>query len=174
MRWGLPVDHTPMTIPWGLRFSVSPVVWTQEFPLQELWPNPWWFAWRFLPFPWASGSPPASGRRPSCGETWTLCLPTLPYWLHPWSCFFFVPFYSFVFSFLWLHQIFLKKYISPTSKFPILGIISVIFKWIFIKVRSNLTSWSLSWTMKETWCFLGCHNRIPQTGWFKQQKFIFS
>ena len=29
-------------------------------------------------------SPPAAGRRPSCGETLTLHLPTLPSWLRPW------------------------------------------------------------------------------------------
>ena len=47
------------------------------------------------------------------------------------------------------------------------------FKWLFKKVKNNLTFWSFSWTMKETWYYLGCHNRIPHAGWLKQHKFYF-
>ena len=39
-------------------------------------PTSYRFTWGFLPSPWTSGSPPAAGRCPSCGETLTRRLHT--------------------------------------------------------------------------------------------------
>ena len=84
-----------MNIPWSLRFSVSPVVWTWSSHCRRFSPTP--SSWTKIPHAaWGGGSlggsspllecqglPPVAGRRHSCGEMLTRHLPTLPSWLCP-------------------------------------------------------------------------------------------
>ena len=96
LRWGTPWDLTPKNIPWGLRFSVSPVVWTQSshhrsfgltLGLGTKIPQAASSLWGSSCLLGCQSPPPAAGRGPSCGQTLTLHIPTLPSWLYLLYCF---------------------------------------------------------------------------------------
>ena len=83
------------------------------------------------------------------------------------------------FFFLWLHQYFLKIFISPTTKcnvytYTYIYVIYLYifhisyfrdycynFKWLFIKIKSNLTSWSFSWKKHDiNWAVITGYHRL--------------